>query len=388
MTNSFDRKFVKNAVGQQTPRANVVREETPLLPLDEKEDKEIFRQIKVHVASKNWSIMEDGNLKSPYGTDLNIVGKTSGISLIMRSNGDIMLQGGSQAGGKLCGGRILINAKGGQLIKSGPSIQEYVSNGKSSVEGEGAEDDKEQIAQSVIAYGDVVEEVHGNKHVRGRQITIDAGDVLTLMAKEKIVLQAGPSGGGEIVMNAGKITQVTDISDRLIRSQDMTVASEKTTMQFDPRATDNLITPGHLNIKTLGDLSVQAGGVARVKVLGLANGLMLVKDSRLSALNIHCVRGNLSMLTNIGSVMVSAGNGPEWPTIDGVGSFTVKAKTNIKQEALLNYEAKATAGKMDLEALGAATLKATGALMLEGTASATVTSGGIVTVVGTFIKLN
>ena len=168
----------------------------------------------------------------------------------------------------------------------------------------------------------------------------------------------------------------------------MTVASEKTTMQFDPRATDNLITPGHLNIKTLGDLSVQAGGVARVKVLGLANGLMLVKDSRLSSLNIHCVRGNLSMLTNIGSVMVSAGNGPSWPTIDGVGSFTVKAKTNIKQEALLNYEAKATAGKMDLEALGVATLKAIGGLTLEGTGDVDLKSSGVVRVTGTLIKLN
>lgn len=387
MTNSFDRKVVQSVVGN-TPKANVIREETPLLPLDEKEEKEIFRQIKVHVASKNWSIMEDGNIKSPYGTDLNIVGKTSGVGVTIRNNGDIMFQAGSQAGGKLCGGRILINAKGGQLIKSGPSIQEYVSSGKSSVEGEGAENDKDQIAHSVIAYGDVVEEVHGSKHIRGRHITIDAGDVLTLMAKEKVVIQAGPTGGGEIVMNAGKITQVTDISDRLIRSQDMTVASEKTTMQFDPRATDNLITPGHLNIKTLGDLSVQAGGVARVKVLGLANGLMLVRDSRLSALNVHCVRGNLSMLTNIGSVMVSAGNGPSWPTIDGVGSFTVKAKTNIKQEALLNYEAKATAGKMDLEALGVATLKAIGGLTLEGTGDVDLKSSGVVRVTGTLIKLN
>ena len=57
MTNSFDRKVVQSVVGN-TPKANIIREETPLLPLDEKEEKEIFRQIKVHVASKNWSIME------------------------------------------------------------------------------------------------------------------------------------------------------------------------------------------------------------------------------------------------------------------------------------------------------------------------------------------
>ena len=68
----------------------------------------------------------------------------------------------------------------------------------------------------------------------------------------------------------------------------MTVAKEKTTMQYDPKGSDNLISAGHQNIKALGDQSISVAGVARLKVLG-GTSVPLVKDSRLSAYNIHCV---------------------------------------------------------------------------------------------------
>ena len=389
--NAFDAKVSQSITGG-TPKANItgeLRSRTPLLPVneDEEEDLDIKRTIKIHINSESYTIMEDGVVGSPNGNDLNVVNKKTGIGIILRSNGDILFQSGGKVNGQACGGRILINSRGGQLVKTGPTVAEYTSDGKGPHEKGSKElQDIKQLAKSELYWGKVVHEGHGDYRIRARSITLDAQDVLTLIGKEKILLQAGPSGGGKIVMKAGSVETEADISDRWIKSQDMTVAKEKTTMQYDPKGSDNLISAGHQNIKALGDQSISIAGVARLKVLG-GTSVPLVKDSRLSAYNIHCVRGNLSMLTNIGSVMTSAGNGPSWPSIDGVGSVTVKAKTNIKQEALVNYEAKALA-KMDLEAVGAATLKATGAVTVEGTASAMVKSGGVVTVQGTLIKLN
>ncbi len=104
------------------------------------------------MASDNYTVMEDGVVTSTNGTDLNIVNKKSGVGFIIRNNGDIMIQSGGGEGGKYCGGRFLINTKGGQLIKSGPVVQEIVSDGKSAVQGEGEEKDNDQIGSAKTAF--------------------------------------------------------------------------------------------------------------------------------------------------------------------------------------------------------------------------------------------
>ena len=144
-TKAIDNQFAKD-VSKTATKANitgVLRDRTPLLPPDEEEEKKVLRTIKIHVASENYTVMEDGVVTSPNGTDLNIVNKKSGVGFIIRNNGDIMIQSGGGEGGKYGGGRFLINTKGGQLVKSGPIVQEITSQGKSAVEGEGGENDKE-----------------------------------------------------------------------------------------------------------------------------------------------------------------------------------------------------------------------------------------------------
>ena len=157
-TNAFD-EGLKKTIYKGSRNAEIERR-TPLLPQDEEEKKEILRTIKIHVASENYTVMEDGVVTSPNGTDLNIVNKKSGVGFIIRNNGDIMIQSGGGEGGKYCGGRFLINTKGGQLIKSGPIVQEIVSDGKSAVEGEGGEKDQDQTGSSKIVWGNDKEEIH------------------------------------------------------------------------------------------------------------------------------------------------------------------------------------------------------------------------------------
>ncbi len=401
-TKAFDNQLTKK-VSSTSKKANitgVLRDRTPLLPPDEEEEKKIQRTIKIHVNSEDYTIMEDGVLTSTNGNDLNIVNKKTGIGFVIRNNGDIMVQSGGGEGGKYCGGRFLINTKGGQLVKSGPVVQEITSQGKSAVEGEGGEDDTDQIGSAKTVWGNDTEEIHGNKHIRGRQITIDAGDVLTLMAKEKIVLQAGPEGGGEIVMNAGLLKTTADIIETRSQKEDI-VTKERTLTQYDFKASDNLISAGHRKVRCFGDLDLEVDGIVNAKIKGGLPFPPLVKTRRKSSLNVHVVKGNLSMMTNIGSILMSAGQGAACLIPPTPGSFTVSAKTSIKQEAKTAFTAKALGSEFSMGG-GDATDPTSGAaiggeielsaamkLTLKSLQGATLTSGnGPLVITGTPIYLN
>ncbi len=397
-TKSFD-EGLKKEISPTTKNAGIERR-TPLLPQDEEEEKKVQRTIKIHVASDNYTVMEDGVLTSTNGTDLNIVNKKSGVGFIIRNNGDIMIQSGGGEGGKYCGGRFLINTKGGQLIKSGPVVQEITSQGKSSVEGEGTENDQDQTGSAKIVWGNDKEEIHGNKHIRGRQITIDAGDVLTLMAKESIILQAGPEGGGEIQLKAGLVKTTADIIESNSSKEDI-VTKERTLTQFDFKASDNLISAGHRKVKCWGDLDLEVDGIVNAKIMGGLPFPPLVKTRRKSSLNVHVVKGNLSMMTNIGSILMSAGQGAACLIPPTPGSFTVSAKTSIKQEAKTAFTAKALGSEFSMGG-GDATDPTSGAaiggeielsaamkLTLKALQGASLTSGnGPLVITGTPIYLN
>ena len=401
-TKAIDNQFAKD-VSKTATKANitgVLRDRTPLLPPDEEEEKKVLRTIKIHVASENYTVMEDGVVTSPNGTDLNIVNKKSGVGFIIRNNGDIMIQSGGGEGGKYCGGRFLINTKGGQLVKSGPIVQEITSQGKSAVEGEGGENDKDQTGSSKIVWGNDKEEIHGNKHIRGRQITIDAGDVLTLMAKESIILQAGPEGGGEIQLKAGLVKTTADIIESNSSKEDIKT-KERTLTQYDFRASDNLISAGHRKVKCYGDLDLEVDGIVNAKIMGGIPFPPLVKTRRKSSLNVHVVKGNLSMMTNIGSILMSAGQGAACLIPPMPGAFTISAKTSIKQEAKTGFTAKALGSEFSMGG-GDATDPTSGAaiggeielsaamkLTLKSLQGASLTSGnGPLVITGTPIYLN
>lgn len=396
MTNSFDEAVKDNLVGSDRRPANI--RDYPLVtpdPPDEEEKKVTKRTVKLLLNSQEHIIAEYGHKD---GTSSNVFfgSKGTGIGSHYMANGDLVFNAGSNSGGHLCGGRIVVNARGGQIIKSGTHIAEYTAAPGAVTEGTAktntataGTEDKDQLAYSAIYYGNVKHEVHGEAHIRARRLTIDVQDVLTILAKEKIVLQAGPYGGGEIVQRCGSISTETNIDNKWVKSQSKSITTESTEMQYDPRASVNTVTAGHLNHKVLGDWDFIVTGVGQMKFIGTLLSMPLVTGTRKSALNIHCVRGNLSMMTNIGSMLYSAGNGPSWPSLGGmVGAITAKAKTNIKQEALVNYEAKATGGLMNLEALGVATLKGTGGVTVEGSGTVDIKSEGEVRVNGTFIRLN
>ena len=186
-------------------------------------------------------------------------------------------------------------------------------------------------------------------------------------------------------MNAGSLKTTADNISTVSSKQEL-ITKEDTITHFDPRGSHNIVSAGHLNIKCLGDFDLKAAGVGRMNFLGTANGALLVKDSRLSAFNIQAGRGNISTNATTGNIVFTSGIG-EFPTLSGLGSVITNAQKDISQTALVNYSAKST-GTMDLEALGAATLKAVGLATVDGTAGVKIKSVGDVSVEGAFIRLN
>lgn len=281
MTQRFDDKLYDSvkAPNSDRNRMNEFRDKKTVEPTtkDEEQAPEIERKVTVLLNGKEFCITCDDS-----GTSM--VDTLEGHGISVQKNGDIIMISGSGGNGKACGGRFLINAKGGQLAKyEGPVITEAsAANPADSSKGEGSDTTesaaKDKVACSNTYYGDAITECHGEVRIRGTKVVIEAADVLSLVGKSKVLIQAGPSGGGEIQLNAGQIKQTADTSIEEILGQKSTTVAEKTDLQFDPRASVNIISPGHVNWQVLGDYQQNIGGVANIVATGLPSVPPLVED--------------------------------------------------------------------------------------------------------------
>ena len=145
--------------------------------------------------------------------------------------------------------------------------------------------DESGEALNILAYGDVVEEARGGeRHIRAQKIVISATEEL-ILAGQSVVIQAN-NGSGTIEMFAGNIEQTTVNKKNTVVGQKMNFGvSEDTTVQFDPRASVNWVSPGHVNWKILGDFQQWIGGIEQHVVAGGAPVPPLIKarDSTFSA---------------------------------------------------------------------------------------------------------
>ena len=141
--------------------------------------------------------------------------------------------------------------------------------------------------------------------LKATKVVIEAADVLSLIGKSKVLIQAGPSGGGEIQLNAGKIKQTCDTSIEEVLGQKSTTVAEKTDLQFDPRASVNIISPGHVNWQILGDYQQNVGGVSKTVVAGAVLSTPLVED-RLTSFSVDALLGNMNFTSVVGNITQTA----------------------------------------------------------------------------------
>jgi hypothetical protein len=155
-------------------------------------------------------------------------------------------------------GRLNVHTYGGQQQKhEGRSNFEY-----------SAGDDPEKCALNILAYGDVTEDAKGSQRtIKANKIFISAATELYL-AGQNIVIAAN-NGTGNIQMFAGNVEQTTANKKDIVLGQVMRFGvSEESTVQFDPRASVNWVSPGHVNWKILGDCSTWIGGSEQHIVAG------------------------------------------------------------------------------------------------------------------------
>ena len=187
--------------------------------------------------------------------------------------------------------------------------------------------DGEGQALNIIAYGDVVESATGSeRHIYAQKIVINATEEL-IISGQSVIIQAA-NGSGTIEMFAANIEQTTVNKKDIVIGQKMNFGvSEDTTVQFDPRASVNWVSPGHVNWKILGDYQQWVGGVEQHIVAGGAPVPPLIK-ARDSAYTVKTAAGLMSF--------------------DSASGISQKAVTGIDVKA---------GGVFNLDAAGAAEIK-------------------------------
>ena len=172
------------------------------------------------------------------------------------------------------------------LYSEGGTVQKHLACSYYEYNIGGEEHDKQAL--NVLAYGDVVENCEGGtRYIKATKILIQATDQLEIEGQNiKIAAE------GELQMQAASIIAATVNEKDIVTGQKMTFgAGEETSMQFDPRAQVNIISPGSINMKaaqdfklgTLGCISLFAVGGAGALVKNRAVGMSLSTRTQLAA---------------------------------------------------------------------------------------------------------
>jgi len=243
-------------------------------------------------------------------------------------------------------GKLCIKTNGQQQLHTEPSIIQYNAGGEN------------KEALNILAYGDVTHESRGGEYtIRATKITLISDEELTLQGHGGVKIQAGQSGKGTIDMVCGSLTQRAVNYKEVISGQKRTVGvSEESVVQFDPRASVNIVSAGSINHKIIGDYAQQIGGAYHTDVLGkkIPGGLL----TGTGILNAYQLR------TLVGKAEIKTGNLDLTSAKTNVTTADLtlnSAKTSFKTA---NFDVKSAnfdvdAAKVDI--VGAADVSITGA---------------------------
>ena len=276
----------------------------------------------------------------------SIQDKLEGHGIHIQRNGDIAVLSGKGGKGNACGGRLLINTKNGQLIKSGPVVQEITASKVNPGEGEGPKDNSDTgDAESKLLYGNGVEEVLGDKTIKAKHIVLDA-DTITLRGGTQIIVDT-PEWVEELGMKTSKIDSV----DEEVRAQKVSEISEDTSIGFDPRASKNIVSRGHINHRIMGDYAIKVDGYMDLQVMGNSFGVMLVKNrSAALTIGVNGVKnGGKFFVFTKGTFDLASGLTTGDLNLSTLGKFQTSSTLETKIEATTKVEVEAKTG-VDIEA--------------------------------------
>ena len=276
--------------------------------------------------------------------------------------------------------RILTGKKNSEIAGSGVLGiktwgQQQLHNERSNIQYCAGGTENEGQALNVLCYGDVVEQAIGStRFILAQKIEITATEELVLNG-QTIKLQAD----GDIQMAATSINTAQVNKKDIVLGQKMTFGvSEETSLSFDPRASVNIVSPGHINHKVLGDYQLTTGGVCNIIAGGAPLSVPMVKD-RTNTLTTKALLGNLTVesfagITQINSKLATNVNAGGAVSIVGVGAMTLTGAT--------------LAGTFGASQLTTAAFNITSAAVGMQATSLAVTASGNITLTGALIYLN
>ena len=266
------------------------------------------------------------------GTFLGTKDYGHGINIFQ--NGNINIQTANKEYGN---GKLVTISRGGQIIKTGPTIIERTGYKKSFLqEGE----DEKIIAAEETNYGDVLQETVGGTHtIKADNIVIDATDTLIIK---------GP-GGITIDTNALLKLAAADINEEYVTKTEEGEklehkVQERKMSSSDVRSSDNIVISGHINRRIGGDYDLDIGGVAAHRIQGnkALKGVPLVLN-RLYGLHIGLNApsagfGGMNITSKTGSVKIDAGTDLQLKanalfdisSTVGLGNISTAANLNLK----------------------------------------------------------
>ena len=269
---------------------------------------------------------------------LRIEGPDSGgAAIVMNSKGNVKLITGKRS--EVAGsGTLDINTQGCNQLHNGRTNIQYNEGG---TENEGQ-------ALNILCYGDHVEQAMGSeRHIKASIIRIVATEELVLDGQNIRI-----NAQGDIQMAASSLTTAQVNKKDIVIGQSMKFgAGEDTDLQFDPRASKNIISPGNVNHKVLGTYKIKS--LRRMEIKGVASLFM-------SSPATTTVQGLAGMIVNgPGGMNLNSAK----TTFETADFNVISAKTDFKT-ADFNLDA----AKLDLTGTGdvaitGANVRLTGALI-------------------------
>ena len=311
----------------------------------EEQDVTIAREVTVIFQNEKYVLRTDGG-------DLDARSKLTGHGFTITESGDFVVISGPGGKDNPCGGRMMANTTGGKLEKhGGPIIQEAHANKSNAIETDN-ESSTKGVARSTVLYGDDNLNVKADVKIDAVNVTIEASGLLSLVGINGIKLQAGPEGGGPITMQAGSITQVAANKEEYVIGQKMVVSSESTEVNYDPRGTKALISPGHQSIKYMGDVKHQIMGAYRLDVAGISTSPFIIDKK--TGIGINTKAGDIKFGTLAGSMHISATGGAKMPSLDGIKPGTININSllgaNITSSSPVQGKVKIDTGTTEIKA--------------------------------------
>ena len=261
-------------------------------------------------------------------------GKNFGHGIHVFQNGNINIQ---TAGKQFGNGKLVTISRGGQIIKTGPTIIERTGYKKSFLqEGE----DEKIIAAEETNYGDVLQETIGGTHtIKADNIVIEAADTLIL------------KGPGGITIDTLALLKLVaaDINEEYVTKTEEGEklehkVQERKMTSSDVRSSDNIVISGHINRRIGGDYDMDIGGVSATRIEGnkALKGVPLVLN-RLYGLHIGLDApsagfGGMNIKSKSGSIKIEAGTDLrlkadalfDISSTVGLGTISTGANLNLK----------------------------------------------------------